>query len=101
MRGWYRLLYRDTVPGRRILDIGCGFAFDSLTFAERGAHLTLVDIVEDNVQLAARVAGLLGLEVRAIHMDTVESLAALPDDVDVVMAIGSLHNAPENVMRPE
>ncbi len=101
IRGWYRLLYRDVVPGKRILDIGCGFAFDSLTFAEQGAELTLVDIVEDNVRLAARVAGLLGVQVRTAYMESVEKLAGLPDDFDVVMAIGSLHNAPENVMRPE
>jgi SAM-dependent methyltransferase len=101
LRGWYRLLYRDTVPGKRILDIGCGFGFDSLTFAELGAELTLVDIVEDNVRLVARVAGLLGLQVRTLYMEKVETLAGLPDDFDVVMAIGSLHNAPESVMRPE
>jgi SAM-dependent methyltransferase len=101
IRGWYRLLYRDVVPGKRILDIGCGFAFDSLTFAELGAELTLVDIVEDNVRLVARVAGLLGLQVRTVHMETIETLAELPEDFDVVMAIGSLHNAPESVMRPE
>jgi SAM-dependent methyltransferase len=101
LRGWYRLLYRDTVPGKRILDIGCGFAYDSLTFAEQGAELTLVDIVEDNVRLAARVARLLGLDVRTLYMESVETLARLPSDFDVVMAIGSLHNAPEGVMRPE
>ena len=101
VRGWYRLLYRDTVPGKRILDIGCGFGLDSLTFAEHGAELTLVDIVEDNVRLVARVAGLLGVEVHTVYMKSVDTLATLRDDFDVVMAIGSLHNAPENVMRPE
>ena len=34
--GWYRLLYRDAVSGKRILDIGCGFGFATLTFAEPG-----------------------------------------------------------------
>lgn len=101
IRGWYRLLYRDTVPGKRILDIGCGFATDSLTFAEQGAELTLVDIVEDNVRLVSRVARLLGVQVRTVYMESVETLAALPTDYDVVMAIGSLHNAPESAMRPE
>ena len=101
VRGWYRLLYRETVPGKKILDIGCGFGFDSLTFAEQGAELTLVDIVEDNVQLVARVASLLGLQIRTVYMESVDTLAALSSDFDVVMAIGSLHNAPKEVMRPE
>lgn len=61
-RGSYRLLYRDTVPGRRILDIGSSFAYDSLAFAEWGGHVTLVDIVEENVELVGRVARLLGVD---------------------------------------
>jgi SAM-dependent methyltransferase len=100
-RGWYRLLYADTMPGKRLLDIGCGFAYDSLTFAEAGADVTLVDIVEDNVALAGRVAALLGLDVRLHYMQDVASLEELPHDYDVVLAIGSLHNAPRHVMRPE
>jgi SAM-dependent methyltransferase len=100
-RGWYRLLYRDTVPGRRILDIGCGFAYDSLTFAEWGADVTLVDIVEENVELVGRVARLLGLNVRTHYMDSIDSLRTLPTNYEIVLAIGSLHNAPAEVMRPE
>ena len=100
-RGWYRLLYADTVPGKRILDVGCGFGFDSLTFAELGAHVTLADIVPENVRLVERVAGLLGVEVETHYIESVASLTALRTDFDVVMAIGSLHNAPAEVMRPE
>ncbi len=100
-RGWYRLLYADTVPGKRILDVGCGFGFDSLTFAEVGAHVTIADIVPENVRLVERVAGLLGVEVETHHIESVASLTALRTDFDVVMAIGSLHNAPAEVMRPE
>jgi putative intracellular protease/amidase len=60
-----------------------------------------VDIVVDIVKLAGRVARLLGLDVRTVYMSSVGALATLPTDYDVVMAIGSLHNAPESVMRPE
>lgn len=101
LRGWYRLLYRDTVRDRRILDIGCGFAYDSLTFAEWGADVTLVDIVEENVELAGRVASLLGLNVRTHYMDSIDSLQTLPTDYEILLALGSLHNAPAHVMRRE
>jgi SAM-dependent methyltransferase len=101
LRGWFRLLYRDTVPGKRILDIGCGFAYDSLTFAEQGAEVTLVDIVQENIELVARVASLLGVDVRTVFMSSLTTLSGLPTDYDIVMAMGSLHNAPESVMRPE
>jgi SAM-dependent methyltransferase len=100
-RGWFRTLYADTIPGRRILDVGCGFASDSLTFAERGATVTLVDIVPENLELVARIGRLLGVDVQTHYMDSVESLAELPDDFDILMALGSLHNAPAEVMRPE
>jgi SAM-dependent methyltransferase len=101
VRGWYRLLYADTMPGKKILDIGCGFAYDSLTFAEEGAHVTLADIVEDNIELAGRTAGLLGLDVDTFHVRNIAALDELPDDYDVVLALGSLHNAPKHIMRPE
>jgi hypothetical protein len=52
--------------------------------ATLGAELTLVDVVEDNIRLAARVAGLLGLNVRTGQMETIETLAGLPDDLSPV-----------------
>jgi SAM-dependent methyltransferase len=91
----------DTVRNRRILDIGCGFAYDSLTFAEWGADVTLVDIVKEKVELVGRVARLLGLDVRTHYTSSLESLETLPTDYEIVLAIGSLHNAPAKVMRPE
>jgi hypothetical protein len=101
VRGWYRMLYADTVPGKRSLDVGSGFRFDSLTGAEFGAYVTVADIVPENPRLVGRVAGLLGVDIDTLYTESVESLGALPSDFDEVTAIGSLHNAPAEVMRPE
>jgi FkbM family methyltransferase len=102
IRGWYHEVYRDLMRGKKVLDIGCGLAFDSLMFASAGAHVTFVDIVADNVELVRRLAGLLGaVEPRFLHMPDVAALRTLPDDYDVIWAGGSLINAPTEVMQPE
>ncbi len=102
VRGWYRRLYSDVLRGKRVLDVGCGLGIDGLTFAEHGAHVTFLDIVEDNLELVRRVARLLGLEaVDFLYMDSLESLSSLPPDFDVMWCQGSLINAPFEVIRTE
>jgi ubiquinone/menaquinone biosynthesis C-methylase UbiE len=44
------------LPGKRVLDIGCGLGGKSAFYATRGAHVIGVDIVEDRVQNACRFA---------------------------------------------
>src|SRR5688500_10491798 len=46
IRGWYFDLYRDALRGRKVLDVGAGLGFDGITFAQSGARVTFVDIVE-------------------------------------------------------
>lgn len=102
-RGWYRLLYSDFMRGKKVLDIGCGFGYDGLGFAQSGAaSVTFADIVASNLEAVAKVARLRGTDNVDFHfVHDIESLARLPDDYDVVTAIGSLHNAPQHVMKPE
>lgn len=102
VRGWYHLLYRDILRGKRVLDVGSGFGIDALTFAEHGARMTLVDIVESNLVVLERLCHLLDLrEVKFLYMEDVGSLATLPDDYDVIWCQGSLINAPFEVIRME
>ena len=75
---------------------------DGITFAQHGANMTFVDIVESNLQLLERLCGLLGVDgVRFHHMRDTESLKELPCDYDVVWCQGSLINAPFSVIRDE
>ena len=103
VRGWYRILYQDYARGRKILDIGCGFAYDSITFAQNGAYVLCVDIVQSNLELVSRVAQRLGVgdRVSVHYMDGVHSLKSLPSDFDALLAVGSLHNAPSSLMKDE
>jgi SAM-dependent methyltransferase len=103
MRGWYRLLYRDFVRGRRLLDIGCGLALDTLTFAEQGATVTCVDLATTNVELVERVARLLDIQDRVdvVHLDSLEMDGRFAGTFDAIIGIGSLHHAPQEVVGPE
>lgn len=102
-RGWYRERYGDVIPGKHLLDIGCGLAMDSLTFAERGATVVCADLAASNVRLVERIAALLGVgdRVTAFHLQTPERVRELPFDFDMIFALGSLHHAPREVVGPE
>ena len=103
LRGWYQLLYRDWCRGRKIIDIGCGLGIDTIHFAENGAKVTFIDIVESNVELVRRICRLKGIEPACtfLVMRDVEDLARLDHDYDAIMGIGSLMHAPISVVKPE
>src|SRR5262249_48003718 len=102
-RGWYQLLYRDWCRGKQIIDIGCGLGIDGIHFAEHGAMVTFIDIVETNVELVRRICRAKGIEDRCsfLVMRGAEDLAALPANYAAVMGFGSLMNAPYEIMKPE
>ena len=101
VRGWYHDLYRNVVSGQRILDVGCGLGISTIPFAEIGAHVTFVDIVESNVEVVRRICQLKGLRADFCYMSSLGSLDHLPTDFDFVTALGSLINAPLDEIREE
>lgn len=101
-RGWYHALYADGMRGKKVMDVGSGFGVDSITFAQHGAKLTFVDLVETNLKVLERLCGTMGLREVQFHiLKDVDSLKVLDTDYDVIMAMGSMHNAPVEVMKPE
>ncbi len=101
-RGWYQSLYRDAFRGKKLLDVGCGLATDTVFFAEHGASVTFLDIVESNVQFVEKVCALKGIENATFcYMEDLSSLRALPADYDVLYACGSFIHAPLEVVRME
>jgi FkbM family methyltransferase len=101
-RGWYHKLYADFMRGKKVLDVGSGFGVDSITFAQHGARVTFVDLVETNLRVLERLCKIMGLTaVQFLLLDNLDSLKTLDADYDVIMAMGSLHHAPSDVNKPE
>lgn len=101
-RGWYQTLYRDSFRGKRIVDYGCGLGFDCLMYAQHGARVTFVDLVESNVKVVKRLARMMGLDAcEFLYMKDLSSLDALQGDYDVIYCCGSMINAPLWVIRME
>ena len=101
-RGWYHTLYAEWMRGKKVMDVGSGFGVDSITFAQHGARVTFVDLVETNLEVLERLCRIMGLaEVRFVPFKDLDSLRALDTDYDVIMAMGSMHHAPDHVVRPE
>jgi len=102
-RGWYHELYKPILKGKKVLDVGAGLGYDTLTFAQHGAEVTLLDIVPENVEITTRLAGLLGVKKRArsFWMEDITTLNQLSDDYDVIWCQGSLIHAPFDFVREE
>jgi FkbM family methyltransferase len=101
-RGWYHNLYADGMRSKKVMDVGSGFGVDSITFAQHGARLTFVDLVETNLNVLKRLCRIMNLgDVKFRVLQDLDSLRDLDTDYDVIMAMGSLHNAPQGVMKPE
>jgi 2-polyprenyl-3-methyl-5-hydroxy-6-metoxy-1,4-benzoquinol methylase len=101
-RGWYHALYAPGMRGKKVMDVGSGFGVDSITFAQHGAKLTFVDLVESNLKVLERLCKIMNLkEVRFVLLEDLESLRPLDTDYDVIMAMGSLHHAPSDILKPE
>lgn len=101
-RGWYHTLYADSMRGKKVLDVGSGFAIDSITFMQHGAKVTFVDLAESNLEVVQRLCNILGLkDVRFLLLEDMVSLRRLDTDYDIIMAMGSLHHAPFEIIKSE
>lgn len=98
VRGWYQTLYQDRLAGKYVADIGPGLGIDGIYFAEHGAHVTFVDIVEDNLALLRRVAELKNISADYYFIDDFFSFR-FAREYDVFLAVGSLLNAPLDFMQ--
>jgi SAM-dependent methyltransferase len=102
VRGWYHELYKDVLQSKRVMDFGSGFGIDGITFAQNGAHVTFVDIVEPNLDVLKRLCHLLNLKSVDFHyINDFSSLVSLGKNYDVIWCQGSLINAPFEIIRLE
>ena len=101
-RGWYHTLYAPILQNKNVLDIGSGFGIDGITFAQHGAQVTFVDIVEQNLLIIERICKILGItNINTILLKNENSLKSLGYDCDAILAMGSLHHAPSEFIKIE
>ncbi|WML35475.1 class I SAM-dependent methyltransferase [Clostridium sp. OS1-26] len=93
VRGWYQNLYKEKFKGLKIADVGPGVGIDGIHFAEQGAEVTFVDIVQDNLKLIERVCNIKGIKANYYFIDDFFNYKFI-DKFDGMIFIGSMHNAP-------
>jgi len=99
-RGLYRSwLGLDNTHDRTVLDFGCGFGFDALSYARTGNEVLLADIVHGNLMAATRV-----LMAHGYLPSEIVQLNAVPGDFhcdgfDIFHASGVLHHMPAEAAR--
>ncbi len=100
-REWYRTLYEPILRGKTILDVGSGFGIDGIYFAQKGARVTFLDIVESNLRVLRRLCNILGVrDVDFCYLSDAGSLDQL-GLFDFIWCQGSMICAPFDVAKGE
>ncbi|MBA3460516.1 MAG: class I SAM-dependent methyltransferase [Deltaproteobacteria bacterium] len=90
--GPYQIAMMGDVAGKKLLDVGCGSGYFSRAMAERGAHVTGVDISPRMIQHAQETGGAIKYEVLdAARIDTRFPAASF----DVATACLALQDMPD------
>jgi protein-L-isoaspartate O-methyltransferase len=102
VRGWYHELYAPLAAHHgNWMEIGSGLGYDGIYFASAGAHVTFVDIVESNLRIIERICHARRINnVEFVLMRELTDLKPL-GLFDCIMAVGSLINAPYELMCAE
>ena len=72
------------VDGKRLLHLQCHFGIDTISLARLGAHVTGVDFSRPAVELAADLAGQVGVDARFIEANIYDLPDILDEQFDLV-----------------
>ena len=86
---------RVSLAGKNVIDVGCGGGILSEGLAQRGAHVTGIDMGEANLQVAKQHAESQGLSIHYQHIAVEELAAQQPASFDVVTCLEMLEHVPD------
>lgn len=86
---------RVSLAGKNVLDVGCGGGILSEGLAQRGAHVTGIDMGEANLHVAKEHAESQGLSIHYQHIAVEELAAQQPASFDVVTCLEMLEHVPD------
>jgi ubiquinone/menaquinone biosynthesis C-methylase UbiE len=95
----HKVFHRDlmaglgSLPGKEILEIGCGRGAFSVYLAKQGAFVTGIDISSSSVEAARRVAEINGVDCRFVCASATD-LPLEADSFDRVVGFAVLHHLP-------
>jgi len=87
---WGQEILRLTSPGQKLLEVGSGTAEISLSLAQAGRQVAVMDISAENVTFAARCAHRLGVGLVGVLGDATEPLPFEEGEFDCVWTSGLL-----------
>jgi SAM-dependent methyltransferase len=79
------------VAGRRILELGCGGGQCSIAFARQGAHTAGIDLSDEQIAFARRLAEQHGVAVDFRQGDAADLSGFAPASFDIVFSAYALH----------
>jgi 2-polyprenyl-3-methyl-5-hydroxy-6-metoxy-1,4-benzoquinol methylase len=83
--------------GKNVLEIGCGIGTDTINFARHGAHVTVAELSDESMKLAALRAEVFGLaDDIEFHNGNAEELRTFVPVTpqDLVYSFGVIHHSP-------
>lgn len=95
-REWHVPIVADfsRFAGKRVVEIGCGFATDGLEFAKNGANYTGVDLTPHAIELAQERFRLFNVSGTFVVANAEEGLPFADESVDHIYSFGVIHHAP-------
>ena len=91
---WLRkIISKEDVNGKKLLEVGCGMGADLLEFAKKGAICTGIDLTPNHVALAKKLFKTYGFSAKITKGDA-ESLAFADNSFDCVYSHGVIHHTP-------
>jgi 2-polyprenyl-3-methyl-5-hydroxy-6-metoxy-1,4-benzoquinol methylase len=91
-RPFDRIIPLEWLPGKRVLEIGCGMGLHTEILARAGADVTAVDITPTAVEATTQRLRLKGLDGRVLQADA-EALPFEPRSFDFVWSWGVIHHS--------